>query len=82
MLLFFIDGDDPENTKIQQCLSVFWPAYAFSSPIHQINVASIFLDTLRTVVHAEKGSLCSKVPLLFPKNVHIFFKIDRISVFR
>jgi hypothetical protein len=77
MLLFFVDGDNPENTKIQQCLSVFWPAYAFSSALHQINVASIFLDTLRTVVYAEKGSLFSKVGSLFPSDVLMFWKLTK-----
>ena len=45
-----------EDYRLRQCLSMFFPAYAFSSPHHRLCIESCFLSTLRICVHAPKTS--------------------------
>src|SRR5687767_12442653 len=63
ILSFFIYGDSSHGSILQQCLSVFFPAFAFASDKNQALIASVAIDIFRDVAYASKTSLVHKVQL-------------------
>mmetsp|Transcript_27773 Transcript_27773/g.83073 ORF Transcript_27773/g.83073 Transcript_27773/m.83073 type:complete len:821 (+) Transcript_27773:1-2463(+) len=45
-----------DDQQLQQCLAVFFPAYAFSASSHAAIIEAAFLPTLRKVSHASRSS--------------------------
>jgi condensin complex subunit 3 len=56
LLILFYNPTTAEDTRLRQCLSIFFQAYAFSSPHHRLCLEACFLPTLRVCVHAPKTS--------------------------
>ena len=56
LVLLFFNPTTEEDTRLRQCLSVFFPAFAFSRRAHQEVIESSFFPTLRTVLSAPRTS--------------------------
>eukprot|EP00041_Stephanoeca_diplocostata_P027981 m.780788 g.780788 ORF g.780788 m.780788 type:complete len:1081 (-) comp23284_c0_seq2:209-3451(-) len=56
MVELYFNPMTKDDQRLQQCLSVFFPAYAFSSTSHAAVLEAAFLPTLRRVMHAPKDS--------------------------
>jgi len=60
ILLLFNEATEHDN-RLRQCLSIFLPFYSHNSVNNIKKVASVFLYTLRRVIHAEIRSTTSKI---------------------
>lgn len=63
LLILFFNPTTVEDVRLRQCLSVFFQAFAFSSPHHRISIEACFLPTLRVCVHAPKTSPLREINL-------------------
>ena len=63
LFILFFNPTTVEDVRLRQCLSVFFQAFAFSSPHHRISIESCFLPTLRVCVHAPKTSPLREINL-------------------
>jgi hypothetical protein len=63
ILAFFVHGDSSSGSILQQCLSVFFPTFAFGSEKNQLLVATVAIDIFRDVAYASKTSPLHKVQL-------------------
>ena len=63
LLILFYNPTTAEDVRLRQCLSVFFQAFAFSSPHHRICIEACFLPTLRVCVHAPKTSPLKEIAL-------------------
>ncbi len=62
-MAFFVHGDSSSGSILQQCLSVFFPTFAFGSEKNQFLVANVAIDIFRDVAYAPKNSPLAKVQL-------------------
>lgn len=60
-----------DDQHLQQCLSVFFPAYAFSSSSHAAVIEAAFLPTLRKVC-----AVAVLFPLLYTSGFHTMLVAD------
>lgn len=60
LLLFFSPSTDGE-VRLRQCLSVFFPAYAFSSHAHQALCARALVPAMRRILMADASSMVRKI---------------------
>ncbi|KAG2379243.1 hypothetical protein C9374_007382 [Naegleria lovaniensis] len=60
ILLLFNEATEKDH-RLRQCLTIFFPAYAYKSANNMKTMASIFINTLRRVIHADKKSTLSKI---------------------
>ncbi len=63
LFILFFNPTTVEDVRLRQCLSMFFQAFAFSSPHHRITVEACFLPTLRVCVHAPKTSPLREINL-------------------
>ena len=61
MALMYFNPMTADDQELRQCLSVFFPAFAFSSSAHASIIEAAFLPTLRKVLHAPRSSPLHKV---------------------
>ena len=63
MVLSFFNPDFESDAVLRQCLSIFFPAFAFSSPVHQLLLEGAFLPSIRGALYAAPDSPLREVPL-------------------
>ena len=56
LILLYFSPTTEEQEYLRQCLSVFFPAYAFSARSHQEDIQSAMLPSLRAVMLAPTDS--------------------------
>ncbi|KAL6049642.1 Condensin complex component, non-smc subunit [Balamuthia mandrillaris] len=56
--------EQEEETTWKQCLSAFFPAYAFSSSLRQNRMEKSFLPTIRALFRASPSSPLSVIPIV------------------
>jgi condensin complex subunit 3 len=61
LLIAYYNPVNKEEEKLRQCLSVFFPAFAFSSPHHRLALETTFIPTLRILFDAPGSSPLSEV---------------------
>ncbi|EDQ91232.1 uncharacterized protein MONBRDRAFT_31472 [Monosiga brevicollis MX1] len=61
LTLLYFNPTTEDLTDLRQCLSVFFPAYAFSSRAHQDDIRESMLPTLRIVFRAPADSPMASV---------------------
>ncbi|KAF0979310.1 hypothetical protein FDP41_001653 [Naegleria fowleri] len=60
ILLLFNEATEKDH-RLRQCLTIFFPAYTYKSANNMKTMASVFMNTLRRVIHADKKSTLSKI---------------------
>eukprot|EP00043_Microstomoeca_roanoka_P013278 m.130069 g.130069 ORF g.130069 m.130069 type:complete len:1089 (+) comp15712_c0_seq3:239-3505(+) len=63
LVILFFNPLTTEDVTLRQCLSVFFPAYGFSSRSHQDVIEEAFLPTIRTLAMAPRSSPLYSVKL-------------------
>ena len=56
LMVAYFNPATEEDVRLRQCLSVFFPAFAFSGSMHQETIEEAFLPALRLFLHAPKSS--------------------------
>ncbi|SCV72496.1 BQ2448_4033 [Microbotryum intermedium] len=58
LVLLYFASETIDNQELRQCLSYFFPVYAYSNPANQRRVSKVFLPTLALLkdVHDELGT--------------------------
>lgn len=64
LMLAYYNPVNEESETMRQCLCVFFPALAFSSPHHRVALEKAFLPTLRVLIDAPSKSPLSTVQQL------------------
>lgn len=64
LVLAYYNPVNEDNDLLRQCLTVFFPAFAFSSPYHRVVLESAFCPTLRILLDAPKSSPLSFISKL------------------
>jgi condensin complex subunit 3 len=63
MVLCFFHPDYESDPVLRQCLSIFFPAFAFSSQAHQLLLESTFLPVIRGALYSAPDSPLREVPV-------------------